>query len=317
MDLSWEVLIVHRRSSENKFCYERRPVKDVLSELADTTSVATLFNNFLSQAIERVCCVTDPAVRGKINKAPWFDKECREKRSRAIEAGHRADCTTDRRKQLEACKDYRADKQRKQRQYHAECVRTIIETYESNRSMVWKTIGRISRSYNNHCSPSDNEFYEYFQSMSTPNKEMCFNLEYETVALKFLQHHDTGYYVRNPSVESNIINDNFTIEEVETSIDYLKNGKSPGIDGIPAGFIKCCKCTLSPDISLILNYIIGLPNFPTLWTVGLKSVLFESGSRLDTRNYRGITILPIIEKIFETIVYHILSFANDAFHKKI
>ena len=56
----------------------RERVIDALSELADTTSVATLFNNFLTQAIERVCCVTNPAVRGKVNKAPWFDTECRE-----------------------------------------------------------------------------------------------------------------------------------------------------------------------------------------------------------------------------------------------
>ena len=103
---------------------------------------------------------------------------------------------------------------------------------------------------------------------------------------------------------------------METAIDYLKNGKSPGIDGIPAEFIKCCTCTLSPDITLILNYIIGLRDFPTLWTEGLKSVLLNSGSRLDTGNYRGITILPIIEKIFQIIVYQRLSFANDAFNKK-
>ena len=85
----------------------RERVIDALSELADTTSVATLFNNFLTQAIEHVCCVTNPAVRGKVNKTPWFDEECREKRSRAIEAGHRVDCTTDRREQLEACKIYK------------------------------------------------------------------------------------------------------------------------------------------------------------------------------------------------------------------
>ena len=90
--------------------------------------------------------------------------------------------------------------------------------------------------------------------MSAPNKEICFNLEYEAVALKFPQQHGTGYYVRNPSLEINIINDNFTIEEVETAIDYLKNGKRPRIDGIPAKFIKCCKCTLSPDNADIKLY---------------------------------------------------------------
>ena len=64
------------------------------------------------------------------------------------------------------------------------------------------------------------------------------------------------------------------------------------------------------------NYKIGSRDFPTLWTEGLKSVLFKSWSRLDAGNYRGITILPTIEKIFETVVYHRISFANDAFNKK-
>ena len=44
--------------------------------------------------------------------------------------------------------------------------------------------------------------------------------------------------------------------------------------------------------------------------------MFKSRSRLDTGNYRGITILPIIQKIFEIIVYRRLSFDNDAFDKK-
>ena len=30
-----------------------------------------------------------------------------------------------------------------------------------------------------------------------------------------------------------------------------------------------------------------------MWTEGLKSAVFKSGSKLSTGNYRGITILPI------------------------
>ena len=96
---------------------------------------------------------------------------------------------------------------------------------------------------------------------------------------------------------------------------YTTN-KSPGIDSIPAEFVKSCKYTLSSDITLVLNYIIGLRDFPKAWAEGLRSSVFKSGSRLDAGNYRGITILPIIEKIFEIIVYRRLSFGNDAFDKK-
>ena len=53
-----------------------------------------------------------------------------------------------------------------------------------------------------------------------------------------------------------------------------------------------------------------------MWTEGLKSAVFKSGSKLSTGNYRGITILPIFEKSFEIIVYHRLSFANEAFAKE-
>ena len=45
--------------------------------------------------------------------------------------------------------------------------------------------------------------------------------------------------------EYGIINDNITVIEVEGAIDYLKNNKSPGVDGIPFKFIKICKSNLS------------------------------------------------------------------------
>ena len=53
-----------------------------------------------------------------------------------------------------------------------------------------------------------------------------------------------------------------------------------------------------------------------LKNVPQRSAVSKSGSRLPAGNYRGITILPIIEKIFEIIVYNRLSFANEAFNKE-
>ena len=118
------------------------------------------------------------------------------------------------------------------------------------------------------------------------------------------------------AIQYSIINDNITTAEVERAIDYLKNNKSPGIDGIPAELIKCCISILAVDITLVLNYAIGQRDFPQLWTEGSQSAVFKSGCQLDTGNYRGITVLPIIEKIFEIRVYHRLSFANEAFDKE-
>ena len=66
----------------------------------------------------------------------------------------------------------------------------------------------------------------------------------------------------------------------------------------------------------MLKYITRMRDFPKLWTEGLRSAVFKSGFRLNAGNYRGITILPIIEKIFEIVVYNRLSFANKALDKE-
>ena len=196
--------------------------------------------------------------------------------------------------QIAACKTYRAHKQRKRRKYYNDCVQLIIDKYESDRSNVWKTIEKLSKTRDDYASPSDDDFYEYFKDMADIQPDVSFNSVYETTALNFLHQYDTGKYVRNISLEYDIINDNITNTEVARAIDYLKNNKSPGMDSIPAEFIKTCKSALCPDISLVLNYIIQLQDFPKLWTEGL----------------------PIIEKIFETIVYNRLNFVNEAFNKQ-
>ena len=71
-----------------------------------------------------------------------------------------------------------------------------------------------------------------------------------------------------------IINDNVTAAEVEGAIDFLKNNKSSGIDGIPAELIKCCQSISAVDITLVLNDVIGQRDFPELRTEGLWSSVF-------------------------------------------
>ena len=66
---------------------------------------------------------------------------------------------------------------------------------------------------------------------------------------------------------------------------------------------------------MILNYIIENRDFPELWAGGIRSAVFKSGKHNIVDNFRGITILPIMEKIFEAIVYKRLTFVNEAFDK--
>ena len=83
--------------------------------------------------------------------------------------------------------------------------------------------------------------------------------------------------------------------------------------GVPAEFIKACKESLVETVAMVINYITKNCNFPELWAVGIRSAVFKSGKHNIVDNFRGIIILPSMEKIFEAIVYKCLMFVNEAF----
>ena len=163
---------------------------------------------------------------------------------------------------------------------------------------MWRVIQRISNENRVIAEPGDNEFYEYFKGLSSEQDVAYFDDELEEAALAFLNDYDSGckYETREISFVERVINDNFTQEEVVLAISSFKPNRSPGIDGVPAEFIKACKQSLVEPVAIVLNYIIENRNFPELWAVGIRSAVFKSGKHNSVDDFRGITILPIMEK---------------------
>ena len=136
---------------------------------------------------------------------------------------------------------------------------------------------------------------------------------YEAKAIQYLNSQNNFIPYTVYSNESDTINRNFTVAEVEAAIDYLKNGKSAGIDCIPPDFLKASKSSISEDLCNIFNYIIEKRDFPSDWTVGLRSAIHKAGVKSSTLNYRGITVLPMFEKLFEILVQKRIEFIDEAF----
>ena len=165
--------------------------------------------------------------------------------------------------------------------------------------------------------PEAHEFYDYFLKTSETTDEPFFNKQLESEVKAFLDQYDDGEVgsQNQTPLEMEILNSNFTVQEVEAAIDYLKNNKSPGCDNIPAEFIKYCKEILLQDLTIIYNYIIESRDFPDIWAEGLRSVIFKAGQKNLVKNYRGITVLSIFAKIFEILVHFRMTFLNEAFCK--
>ena len=129
---------------------------------------------------------------------------------------------------------------------------------------MWQVINRFSHNHSSTNEPDDQEFYHHFKELCIPQNADYFSEEYENMATEFLKRYDESKnsHPVNISAIEEIINDNFSVDEIECAIDSLKTNKSPGHDCIPVEFIKACKTPLSPIITTVLNYIIDHRDFP-------------------------------------------------------
>ena len=91
---------------------------------------------------------------------------------------------------------------------------------------------------------------------------------------------------------------------------------SPGIDGLIAEIFKCSYDTISPLLLRLFNTIFTNGVYPVSWSEGVITPIHKKGSLDDTNNYRGITLINTLSKIYSHILNNrLLNWASE--HNKI
>ena len=91
-------------------------------------------------------------------------------------------------------------------------------------------------------------------------------------------------------------------QETVTAIDLLKTGKAPGVDNILCELLKHGKEALKGPLTILFNNILISGRYPTLWSHGLIIPIFKKDDPSNPENYRGITLLSAMGKIFTSIM---------------
>lgn len=93
-----------------------------------------------------------------------------------------------------------------------------------------------------------------------------------------------------------------TIQEVKAAIQTLKNGKVPGTDQITAEAIKAGGDILLHRLHILLQTIRRTEQVPTAWKKAIVIPIHKKGDSRECKNYRGISLLSIVGKIFTKII---------------
>ena len=103
-------------------------------------------------------------------------------------------------------------------------------------------------------------------------------------------------------------NNKFIFQEVDQTniskiLQNLNESKSPGFDNIPGRFLKDGGEFLNKIIADIFNLSILLKRFPNECKKAKIKPIFKKGSKLEAVNYRPISLLPLISKVFEKYIH--------------
>ena len=223
-------------------------------------------------------------------KNTWYDSECSNKKkefdiSKAIYRQTLSEI--DLKVMCELRNAYRKLCRKKKKDFDLNNAKNQLSLIKTNPREFWKKIKRRQKKIRPTCD-FDTHFKNLFETMISDLSTRCHSLIDETPA--------------NVNQTDEFLDAPFTLGELNFALNKLKNNKSPGFDNIINEFLKI-DCPLFKNALLsVFNIIFSNGYFPDAWSIGLIIPLHKKGNPNEAENYRGITLLSCVGKLFTSML---------------
>ena len=282
-----------KRDLEDRVSDLYRIVDSIQSSSVTLDQGIDQFNSVLNTVFQPCCrtvkcsCNTLPIRRKHTDKdKPWFDEKCKHLYNNYRHYLHifNSDRSSEHRCSLiEAKGEYKRYERQARRKYLRSEGNRINLLRKINPKQFHKAFKKKSRSP--ITSLSLDNFFEHFKSVCNNDVDTDHNLGDQTECYIF-----------------NELDAPISREEVCHALKKTKAGKSPGVDNLlNEYFSKFCD-TFTPLLSRLFNIIFDQGIFPTCWSEGIIFPSFKKGDANDTNNYRGITLVSCLSKIFTSVI---------------
>ena len=151
------------------------------------------------------------------------------------------------------------------------------------------------------------------EKIISDQKDVChiFNNFFINVAKDIGSNNDSSFET-HPSIlkiheQSDQCSEPFRFEHIDStyvhkSISKLQTKKATGVDGISAKVLKSCAESIAQPICDLINFSFDKNSFPRNLKQAQVLPIFKKKDPLDKQNYRPVSILPTISKIYERAI---------------
>ena len=229
-----------------------------------------------------------------------FSKETRKIRSRYYKAKRLNNGTVERKTEVaNTSKKYKKAVMKEKALCRKQIIKKLKNAKTKDPKLYWSVLNRQynrkSKGANN--APSLDDFFNAF-------KDLAGNVdqgEYISDVDEANESRD-GYDI-NRELTDQILNAEFTAEEIYLCVKDLKNGKACGTDEILNEYIKTTFQKMESVYVDLFNRVLNEGKIPEAWTIGMITPIYKNkGDKMDVNNYRGITILSCLGKLFTSVI---------------
>ena len=209
---------------------------------------------------------------------PWFDAECQTLHSL------RKSMSRDHPDFLQIDAQYKRVKGRNRKRHMLQKQQEIAKEACCNAQAFWR---RYRRRDSVPCAIPNTQWHTAFKALFGP----------ETPEAGL----DRVEYQGQPPGEIPELNKHVSPEEVTAAFQRLKRNKAAGLDGIRAEFLLDAHDILLEPLARTFSHMLA-HGVPPEWCQGVIHPIFKAGDANDPNNYRGITVTPVLSKLFAMIL---------------
>ena len=186
--------------------------------------------------------------------------------------------------------------------------RKLLSDHSNSSRTLWKTFGRIlndKKIQHKSIGTINNDGAKLTDSQSISETFNNFFSEIGgKLASKFSNDNTSEFkkYLGTPVTNPLVLSNTSQAEILET-IKSLKNTNSTGHDDLSTKFIKLSAPLLAPILEKLFNLSINSGVYPSNLKIAKVIPIFKKGNSTSVNNYRPISILSPINKIFEKILH--------------